>query len=540
MDKCPLVNIVVMQPPGYVHSLGLLDPARYLRYQLRRLGAEVLITKNRVREDALNIVLGAHLGFPPEWKDRHACIFFNLEQLGPGGANLPPAYLQLLQTSAAVDYDVANVSAYCATAGAVPVVPLLHAPYLESRAALPLEQRPIDLLFFGCINPRRRAFLDRIEACGWSVAVFDHPLYGAERDEFIVQAKAVVNCHHYDSARFEQVRAQHCLSLGTPFISERIAPTSPPQAFEDAVTWIRDDGLETFFQQDFATARFFDNARTQLAHWRKQDSADAYAILMACATDFMRAHASHKPRSPWQPKCINLGSGKDYKAGWLNLDLLERAEPDLVLDLSVPQTFPLRTRTRFGSALELSAGSVARIHANNVLEHVRDLPCLMTNALALLCDGGEFEIEVPYEGALTAWQDPTHVRAMNENSWLYYTDWFWYLGWFEHRFEIAASQWLDTQCRPCAKGDAAFMKMTLRKTETTLRERTAARASRADFMLPDDEASRPCSYAPSQAPAINSAQALSLDTRAGKSTRSLRPPADSAMTERDYTGAGVG
>ena len=55
-------------------------------------------------------------------------------------------------------------------------------------------------------------------------------------------------------------------------------------------------------------------------------------------------------------------------------------------------------------------------------------------ALALLKDGGRFEIEVPYERALTAWQDPTHVRAMNEKSWLYYTDWFWYLGWFEHRF----------------------------------------------------------------------------------------------------------
>ena len=53
-------------------------------------------------------------------------------------------------------------------------------------------------------------------------------------------------------------------------------------------------------------------------------------------------------------------------------------------------------------------------------------------------------VEVPYEGAPTAWQDPTHVRAMNENSWLYYTDWFWYLGWFEHRFAVASSSFLDS------------------------------------------------------------------------------------------------
>ena len=31
------------------------------------------------------------------------------------------------------------------------------------------------------------------------------------------------------------------------------------------------------------------------------------------------------------------------------------------------------------------------------------------------------------------------VRAMNENSWLYYRDWFWYLGWFEHRFAVQTS-----------------------------------------------------------------------------------------------------
>jgi hypothetical protein len=33
-----------------------------------------------------------------------------------------------------------------------------------------------------------------------------------------------------------------------------------------------------------------------------------------------------------------------------------------------------------------------------------------------------------------AWQDPTHIRAFNERSWLYYTDWFWYMGWSDARF----------------------------------------------------------------------------------------------------------
>jgi len=45
---------------------------------------------------------------------------------------------------------------------------------------------------------------------------------------------------------------------------------------------------------------------------------------------------------------------------------------------------------------------------------------------------------VPYDLGLGAWQDPTHVRAFNENSWLYYTDWHWYLGWTDARFDVGS------------------------------------------------------------------------------------------------------
>ena len=90
-------------------------------------------------------------------------------------------------------------------------------------------------------------------------------------------------------------------------------------------------------------------------------------------------------------------------------------------------------------------------------------------------------VEVPYEHALTAWQDPTHVRALNERSWVYYTDWFWYLGWMDYRFEIGAFTWLDESLKPCDKPQAAFMRVGLRKIETTPTERTHARAMRPDF-----------------------------------------------------------
>jgi SAM-dependent methyltransferase len=487
MPSLPPIHICVQQPAGYVHSLGFLDQARYFRYQLRRLGAEVGIAKNRLRHDALNIVFGAHLGFPIEQRERFACVFVNLEQLGEGGAALPPAYLELLAGAPVADYDPLNLPAYAAGRRDVAVVPLLFAPYLKPQDSIPLEERPIDLLFIGSVNECRRAWLDRIEACGLSVAQFDGPLYGAERDAFIVQAKAVLNAPFYASSRFEQARVSHCLSLGTPVISERAPQYRPHAAFEDSVHWVADAGLERFFTTEFATPAFFAAGRAAVQAFEASDPIDAYAALLDLCRAVHANHGARRAAGPWQPRRINLGSGKDYKQAWLNLDIVERAQPDLVLDLGQPLDLPLAASGPRVGPLLLTEGSIEHIRANNVLEHVPDLATLMTNCLRLLEEGGSFQIEVPYEHAPAAWQDPTHVRAMNEQSWIYYTDWFWYLGWFEYRFEMAYFGYLDSAMKECGVEAAAFMQVLLRKTPTTLRERTTARTMQAELRLPEDE-----------------------------------------------------
>jgi SAM-dependent methyltransferase len=140
------------------------------------------------------------------------------------------------------------------------------------------------------------------------------------------------------------------------------------------------------------------------------------------------------------PAVLNLGSGKDFRADSFNIDIDETWAPDAVCDLSritdLAAGITLETR-RFGEAV-LKPGMFDKITANDVLEHVPDLMAMMTNCLSLLRTGGTFEISVPYDLSYGAWQDPTHVRAFNERSWLYYTEWFWYMGWSDFRFELAS------------------------------------------------------------------------------------------------------
>lgn len=475
------IHLSIMQPAGYIHSQGFLDQARYARYQFRRLGAEVSIGKNRLREDSINIIFGAHLGFVADLRQRYTCVFFNLEQLGEGGARVSQDYMNLLRSSAVIDYDERNLAAYGCQPGDVPVVSFQYAPYLATAPNLPLQDRPIDLLFFGSVNERRKAIFSRIEACGLSVSMFDHPLYGEERDQFIRQAKAVFNCHFYESSRFEQARAFHTLSLGTPVISERTERTTPPPAFEDAVSWVRDEDLEAFFTHEFMTPQWQQQAEQQLQAFAQTDASNVWLTAHGYCQALWTMGGDEKAKQIWRPRQMNLGSGKDYKAGWLNVDILERAYPDLVLDLGQEVTFPVKAQTLGGGQVVLEANSLDAIYANNVLEHVPDLPRLMTNLLALLKEDGEIELEVPYEKSMTAWQDPTHLRAMNLNSWLYYTGWFWYLGWFEHRFEMAQFNWLDNKLGPCDEDQAAFMRVKLKKVCTTAHEKSIARTMQPDF-----------------------------------------------------------
>jgi hypothetical protein len=117
----------------------------------------------------------------------------------------------------------------------------------------------------------------------------------------------------------------------------------------------------------------------------------------------------------------------------------------------------------------------------------------MANVLDLLTDGGTFHVAVPYDLSYGAWQDPTHVRAFNERSWLYYCEWYWYLGWDESRFDLISTNFIYSDlghalsARGISKDEILRtpravdeMHVVLRKRALTDQERAHGRAMRGD------------------------------------------------------------
>ena len=131
---------------------------------------------------------------------------------------------------------------------------------------------------------------------------------------------------------------------------------------------------------------------------------------------------------------LNLGSGRDRRDECVNADIRTDVGADWLVDISKP--LAPTTIDWCGEPLEIKPGTFSKIIAIDVLEHIPDLVAAMTNCRDLLEMGGEMHISVPYDLSLGAWQDPTHVRAFNENSWVYYCAWAWYLGWTGSRFNM--------------------------------------------------------------------------------------------------------
>lgn len=104
---------------------------------------------------------------------------------------------------------------------------------------------------------------------------------------------------------------------------------------------------------------------------------------------------------------VDLGCGNSKQDGYIGVDKESLPEVDIVHDL---ETYPW----------PFESDSIDQINCANFYEHIKDAIPFMNELYRVLKVGGNCLITSPYYTSIRAWQDPTHVRAVSEQSFLYF------------------------------------------------------------------------------------------------------------------------
>lgn len=75
----------------------------------------------------------------------------------------------------------------------------------------------------------------------------------------------------------------------------------------------------------------------------------------------------------------------------------------------------------FAPSWPFRSSSIEAARCSHFVEHVPNLVGFMDELWRILEPDAPVEIAHPYQFSVRAWQDPTHVRALNEVSWFYYS-----------------------------------------------------------------------------------------------------------------------
>ena len=104
---------------------------------------------------------------------------------------------------------------------------------------------------------------------------------------------------------------------------------------------------------------------------------------------------------------LDLACGNNKVEGYFGVDMVKTDSADAVVDL-----------TQFPWPIE--SDSADDIVCSHYVEHTPDLIKFMNEVYRILKPGGKIKIIAPYYSSMRCWQDPTHLRAISEASFLYF------------------------------------------------------------------------------------------------------------------------
>jgi hypothetical protein len=210
-------NVVIVQPPGYVHSLAFFDIGRLLHGSLRSLGVPCTFSVNQFNPCAVNVVLGSNLLRDVQVVSSYPCILYQLEQLSEREGWFDATLLENLRRARAVwDYSRENIDFL--QARGVAQARLVPIGFHESLRCIRPAEPDIDVLFYGSSNERRRHVLAALAKECRVETLFG--VYQDERDSRIGRAKIILNVHYYAAQVLEQVRISYLLNNRCFVVSE--------------------------------------------------------------------------------------------------------------------------------------------------------------------------------------------------------------------------------------------------------------------------------------------------------------------------------
>lgn len=234
--------VVSPEPDGY-HSFD--DFAETLHHALVALGHDSVMTKSLDLggiDGRCPILLSpnyiARFGIAPPPNS----ILYNFEQIYADSPWMTPALFDLFLRFPVWDYSQANIDRFASWG----VPRLTHVPvgYVPEMTRIAPAPKDVDVLFYGRIDERRTALLDRLRARGLRVEALNR-VYGAERDAWIARSKVVVNIHagRYTTPVFEIARVSHLLANSCAVVSEGGSNPDDRRGLESAIAFADYDGL---------------------------------------------------------------------------------------------------------------------------------------------------------------------------------------------------------------------------------------------------------------------------------------------------------
>lgn len=204
--------IWIVSPAGYIHSKAFAEVAASLSGAFSELGGSApVVTDVAQFAGRAPIIFGANLlsarvaaMLPPD------SVVVNLEQIMAGYAWFKEEYKAILQSRPVLDYSPRNKENL--RSHGIDGVDVLEIGYHPSLARIPtVNNKDIDVLFYGSVSERRAKILQELAASGLGVVhLFGE--YGARRDQAISRSKVVLNMHNSDNGVFEIVRVSYLLA----------------------------------------------------------------------------------------------------------------------------------------------------------------------------------------------------------------------------------------------------------------------------------------------------------------------------------------